>query len=460
MPERILKTDIVKLFDGDELVATLFWGDRVEHLGGRDFRITTTKWNTKTKDYDLVERDVTSKKEPEFQDEGVLKLRVVDVGQGDGAVLESPDGKLILIDGGEKTEFRKYVHRAFAYRMADGPMEVEAIVVTHGDADHYSGLTNLLTHKANKRHLVKAKRVLHNGLTKAASDSDEPFGKTVTHKKRTWAVDLVDDITEVDDARLNSHFVRWKKALVAMKDRVEDKLEVRRVAFGDDKAFDFFGVPTTVLGPITSKLKKGPALPFLTDPEGSESVSHTINGHSIVLQITHGNVRILFGADLNIEAEERLLEHAKKKKISLKSEVLKVPHHGSHEFVPGIFAAIEPVVSIVSSGDQAIGGSDHIHPRAGLVGALGKFSRKSVDRPLVYVTEMVAYFEPVEAFERGGEREIFNAHVKKTFGIVHVRTDGERVLVATHSGQDKKKESYVFRVSKKGRITFEEPVIL
>jgi beta-lactamase superfamily II metal-dependent hydrolase len=459
MAERILKTDIVKLFDGDDLVATLFWGDKVNHLGGKKFRIVQTRRNAKTKDYDLVERDVTSKKEPEFQEKGVLKLRVVDVGQGDGAILESPDGKLVLLDGGEKDEFLRYVHRAFAYRMAEGPMEVDAIVVTHGDADHYSGLTNLLEHKAKKRHLVNAKRVFHNGLTKAASDSDKPFGDTVTVKGQEWAVDLVDDITEVPDERLNSHFLRWKKALVAMKKRMSG-LEVRRVEFGDDEAFQFFGVPMKVLGPVTSKIKKRPALPFLTNPEGTPTVGHTINGHSVVLQITHGNVRILFGADLNIASEERLLEHAKKKNIPLKSEILKVPHHGSHEFVPGIFAAIEPVVSIVSSGDQAIGGSDHIHPRAGLVGALGKFSRKSVDRPLVYVTEMVAYFEPVKAYERGGKREIFNAHVKKTFGIVHVRTDGKRVLVATHSGQDKKKESYVFTVSNKGKIAFEEPDII
>ncbi|WP_375773239.1 hypothetical protein NR798_20960 [Archangium gephyra] len=40
-----------------------------------------------------------------------------------------------------------------------------------------------------------------------------------------------------------------------------------------------------------------------------------------------------------------------------------------------------------------------------------------------------------------------------------MRTDGERVLVATHSGKQEMKEGYVFRVDANGRISFEEPVL-
>ncbi len=50
----------------------------------------------------------------------------------------------------------------------------------------------------------------------------------------------------------------------------------------------------------------------------------------------------------------------------------------------------------------------------------------------------------------------FNAYSKSSFGIVHVRTDGERVLVATHSGKEDQKESYVFHVDERGDIEFEE----
>ncbi len=99
------------------------------------------------------------------------------------------------------------------------------------------------------------------------------------------------------------------------------------------------------------------------------------------------------------------------------------------------------------------------------MGALGKYSRAAVDKPLVYATEMVAFFERlglarvrrIRPDGREGEDlgRIPNVYRKRTFGIVHVRTDGERVLVATHSGKDDQKESYAFRVDERGDVTFE-----
>jgi hypothetical protein len=94
-----------------------------------------------------------------------------------------------------------------------------------------------------------------------------------------------------------------------------------------------------------------------------------------------------------------------------------------------------------------------------------------VERPLVYVTEMVAFFErigraSVHEFTKTGEEEktgrrVANTYSKTSFGIVHIRTDGERVLVATPSGKDDQKEAYAFRVSENGEIAFEDvPKIL
>jgi len=125
---------------------------------------------------------------------------------------------------------------------------------------------------------------------------------------------------------------------------------------------------------------------------------------------------------------------------------------------------VRPVVSVISSGDESQS-KEYIHPRAGLVGALGKYSRPTIEKPLIYVTEMVAFFERVghvrmrEVTAAGTERskviETTNAYIKKIFGIVHVRTDGARVLVASHSGKPDLKESYAFHVDRQGEITFE-----
>ena len=165
--------------------------------------------------------------------------------------------------------------------------------------------------------------------------------------------------------------------------------------------------------------------------------------------MTFGNVRFLFGADLNTPSEERLLAKAAETGASLTAEVLKVPHHGSADFSPRMLEAVKPVVSVVSSGDES-GAKEYIHPRAGLVGALGKFSRGTVDRPLVYVTEMVAFFQRM--------RPSFRNYEKISFGIVHVRTDGTRVLVVTNSGKEDQKEAYAFTVDVRGEVSFEDQV--
>jgi hypothetical protein len=127
--------------------------------------------------------------------------------------------------------------------------------------------------------------------------------------------------------------------------------------------------------------------------------------------------------------------------------------------------AIRAVVSVVSSGDENEL-VEYIHPRAGLVGALGRYSRQTVDRPLIYVTEMVAFFKrlgAVHALKLDDEGEVdedlgtlLNTYQKTAFGIVHVRTDGERVLVVTHSGKDDQKESYAFTVDANGDVEMAE----
>jgi competence protein ComEC len=62
----------------------------------------------------------------------------------------------------------------------------------------------------------------------------------------------------------------------------------------------------------------------------------------VVLRLKFGNVRMLFAGDLNNAAEEALLAEHAAGRIDLESEILKVPHHGSHEFTPGFLAASHP----------------------------------------------------------------------------------------------------------------------
>jgi beta-lactamase superfamily II metal-dependent hydrolase len=476
---RYLDDDIIRLYElgkprtPKHLVATLFWGDGIR-ITGREagqhvVELSRRIWNSETNRYETQKRTGVLPAKTRFREGPLLKVRFLDVGQGDAAMIETPQGRLVLIDGGEEEHLRRYINVAFSHILRTKPLHCDAIVVTHGDADHFAGLTRLAEgFRKPTSPLITADRMFHNGLVRGrAARARQAFGNTATRNGITYAVDLEDDLLKVPDTRMNRPFRAWKKALGRLK-QASGGLRIRRLQYGDDQAFDFLaleGIQVKVLGPIVETVDGRPGLRFLRGADGGGQVaSHTINGHSIVLKMTYRNVRFLFGADLNEESEERLLERARQDNLSLAAEVLKVPHHGSADFSPRILKAIRPVVSVVSCGDERVL-KEYIHPRAGLMGALGKYSRTAVDKPLIYATEMVAFFERLglihatEVNPDGSAGDdlgrIPNAYRKKAFGIVHVRTDGERVLVATHSGRDDQKESYAFRVDDGGRVTFE-----
>jgi len=462
---------------GDKKLKTivLFWGDEVKVSGKQGDQHVVELQQREWIDgkYQTVKYAGLLPKKTTFRDRSVLKVRFVDIGQGDGAIVETPKGQILFIDGGEEEHMRRYINVAYSHVLRTRALDCAAIIVTHGDADHFAGLTQLVNATRNSKGdpMLTADRVFHNGLVKMANASGATaFGKNVKVDGKTYAIELEDDLTKVPDSRMNTPFKEWKEALKQLRTKSGKKPSIQRIEFGESEKFDFLAeedIGVQVLGPITEIVKSKPTLRFLKTPGSSSvSASHTVNGHSIVLKLTYGNVRFLFGADLNEESEESLLERARTDNISLASEVLKVPHHGSADFSPRILEAIRPVVSVVSSGDEN-SAKEYIHPRSGLVGALGRYSRATVNKPLVFVTEMVAFFKrlpgrnKITSLTKTGKdgKELydgFNAYMKSSFGIVHVRTDGTRVLVATHSGKEDQKESYVFHVNERGEIEFDE----
>ena len=368
----------------------------------------------------------------------LLKIDFADVQQGDGTLIETPSGKLIIIDGGQTHMFARYAAARLGPTSAGRRRKIDAIVVTHGDADHFEGLTEIFTSETReplsdaKRLFIRPERVFHNGLVKGPEKLKSAiFGATKKVGRTTFYTELADDLRTVDDARMNDKFKAWKRALKGWT--TNGAITVRRLARGMDDAFSFLGAgdPTVeVLGPITTAVDGTPALPKIGD------AGHTINGHSIVLRMTFGKWRLLFAGDLNEKTETILATDG----TDLQSELFKVPHHGSHEFTFEFVEKVAPLVSVVSSGDDRTA-FEYIHPRANLLGALGKLGRPD---GVIFVTELVAFFESVG--EMPGERgdEHFFGFRRAAFGIVRVRMSEDRLLVYTDSGKPDMKEAYVF----------------
>jgi hypothetical protein len=269
---------------------------------------------------------------------------------------------------------------------------------------------------------------------------------------------------------MNAPFKEWKGVLKEYDKRA--KIEFRRLQFDDSDAFGFFNsaeMRIEVMGPLTTNVAGKPALRFLGNPPegpriGHESLSldeedfkgfsasHTINGHSIVFRLVYGGFSYLFTGDLNDEASRFLTREHNAGRLNLMSDVFKVPHHGSADFSGAMFQAISPVVSVVSSGDENAR-KEYIHPRATLMGALGKWSR--VPEPLIFVTELVAFFN-VEGWskladdKKAAKRGQFFGFSRTAFGIVKTRTNGERLFVYTDSGNVQMKEAYAYALDSSG----------
>jgi hypothetical protein len=173
-----------------------------------------------------------------------------------------------------------------------------------------------------------------------------------------------------------------------------------------------------------------------------------------------GRAAFAFDKLLRREALNILARKHQIGEINLRSEVFKVPHHGSADFSGAFFQMVSPSISIVSSGDESAK-KEYIHPRATLMGALRRHSR--VDEPLIFVTELVAFFN-LEGWARltdkqkGEKRSDFFAFSRTAYGIVKTRTDGNRMLVYTDSGKVNMKEVYRYALDENG-LPVPSPVV-
>lgn len=67
-----------------------------------------------------------------------LAVHFVDVGQGDGILVRTPEGKVMVIDGGPRQS------GLVAYMRKVGVQQVDVMVGTNADADHIGGLVDVL----------------------------------------------------------------------------------------------------------------------------------------------------------------------------------------------------------------------------------------------------------------------------------------------------------------------------
>ena len=323
-----------------------------------------------------------------------FKTFFVDVGQGDGAIIESPNGR-ILIDGGPSKNFHSFMRYLYGPTIdREATVHFDAVVVSHPDADHFNGLTKVL--KDNK---FTFGTIYHNGILRYYGNTPEgsefDLGNiTIDEQGQSYLTDTVSTLSQVEDrintGSLMSQFKNfWMAALQAKK---EGRLRsAYRLTSRDDYVPGFEPQPgqtrlvAKVLGPVPTK--PSGAIRYVTfpnphdQPNKTPSSSHTRNGHSVVLRLEFGAHSFLFGGDLNIPAQQHLLNHYGSNH-PFEVDVAKVCHHGSSDFDINYIKKVNPHVNVFSSGDN----KSFDHPMADALGAVGKHARG--DYPLLFSTEI------------------------------------------------------------------------
>nr|WP_225937566.1 ComEC/Rec2 family competence protein [Myxococcus sp. RHSTA-1-4] len=218
-----------------------------------------------------------------------LTVYFFDVGQGDAALVVSPTGKTVLIDGGPP-EAREHLARRLRALVKE-PLDL--VILTHPHLDHLGGLTQAL--KA-----VGAKRFMDPGF-------DHPS----------------DAYKELLD------FVGGTVGQV-MNPEPNPKAPQTLLTIGLGE-----GASLTVLWP------RVPQEPFLDNTRSDP------NSNSIVAKLTYGTTAFLFTGDAEPETEAALLQ----KRIDFSSTVLKVAHHGGrHSSTAAFLAAVNPKAAVISCG--------------------------------------------------------------------------------------------------------------
>ncbi|AMR29942.1 hypothetical protein A0256_00185 [Mucilaginibacter sp. PAMC 26640] len=346
-------------------------------------------------------------KSSDIGDEPGLKIFFVDVGQGDGALIEVGNNFKMLIDGGPDDNLANYLSK-WQYKYYFGRNEkvhFDYVVISHFDKDHYAGLIDII----NDDHYTFG-TILHNGIAKFndakanfPADYDTELGHT-ENGYLTTSFDSVDDLNALKTKGGMLDLVE-KFAFAATNARQQGRLQnfkradyltetVTQDIAGKTLRLDF-------LGPVTTEGAK--RYKYLDDD------AHTINGHSIVLKLTYGIRTILFGGDLNSQAETHLLEHYGQTN-PFEVDIAKSCHHGASEFTVEYMAKVNPHATVISSGDN----ESYSHPRADAIGCAGKYTKSN--RPLVFSTELAR------------STDIKADKIK--YGMINLRCNGEQVIMA------------------------------
>ncbi len=400
--------------------------------------------------------------------ERVLEVNFIDIGQGDGCHVVTPDDEHFIIDAGEGDNMNRYLTWRFNLYKKTVPIKLNfKAIISHGDLDHYGGFRDLFKNKA-----LRFSNVYHQGIVERPDGERASFGKI----EEGLIVELVKDTAAMktiitDPTKLAGKGSTYPKTLAeALKNNANVEFKMLNVENGFLDGYNDMNIENgkefslKILGPIpqTKNGKKG--LKSI-DKGGKDK-----NGHSIIIKLKYGNLRLLLGGDLNEEFGKIMHKHYADNSLlaDLVVDAAKACHHGSNHFDLDFLKAVNAAATVISSGDD----EPYSHPRPDTLGALGKHGYG--ERPMIFSTELarsnkeITYKNLINLNEWGTrvtnfklERKAINdgnapnkaellkeldektTNIQKDinsfltrFGMINLRSDGNRMIIAQKYERD------------------------
>ena len=421
-------------------------------------------------------------KASDCQDERPLEVVFVDVGQGDGCLLVTPNSppeeKVILIDAGEGDNMYRFI--SWRFGKLKKAFKFHAAIITHPDQDHYKGFQNLF-----EQQLFSFDKVYHSGIAERTGQNlfgpSDPTGRFLVDLKPTDA-DIRAFYADPEVRGSKQYPKLIHTALASGRVGAVEMLSTKHGVVQDGHSWmpgfspaESPELTIEIIGPIVEPDDQGnPRLRWFGSSVGSNEKDNgkTKNGHSVLLQLRYRQFTLLFGGDLNSPAEDRLLRHygsigedqalteaVPAARIRLRSDVMKSCHHGSADVTDELLQAVDPFAFVVSSGDE----ESHVHPRPDLLGRLGRHGRGKA--PLILCTEilrssrekedqrLLSRLKKLDALIEASdtavddkealrkERTTVQKQLAKrnveVYGAITLRTDGQHLVVAFRLEQER-----------------------
>ncbi len=401
---------------------SLIWGDRVRILERKTSQ-GVAKISARGQDF----QDMWVRLD-QLGGEPLLELYVIDVGQGDGLLVVTPEGHHLVVDGGDLRRrqqsgknaadfidwkfYRDYLSRGERSDADKTAIRIDALVASHCDQDHFGGLLDLmdLEEPKNAAELkcsgVKVESVYHAGLCwwvtrRVQADGKVKLGRTLGPaskghytrllNSRSAALDATERLDDPDTDTLSGSWGRFVRAATRTKRGSGAPSALRRISTATGDYLPGFepgdgSVSIRVLGPIETDVDGQPGLAKFPDGD-----SKNTNGHSVVLRLDYKDRRLLLTGDLNTHSQNLIMDHfgAWGFLDEFRCDVAKGCHHGSHDVSMRFLDGLRPLATIISSGDA----ETHDHPRPSIVSASAITGRRLIEgdslaAPLIYMTEL------------------------------------------------------------------------